>query len=242
MRKTLPILCVFVIFALSACFPQAAQAPQVDYSPTLTSFAVEVSTLQRDLQDLEAEKQTLTTEKEALKAQISELQAQVAQSAESAARITELEGQVGDLQSQADDAQAGLNGLGEMVTAYEEVLMGEYEDEDGLMLLCPEAFDVNFGYVDRVSMRKQLVQFVFDQYTSEGYTVDINTITSEHQQIWTDEDDALVKIHVLDYLEPYVVTFDNPDYSIHSAVYSVRWQCFVDHPTLEAHYLALHGN
>ncbi|HNW95110.1 MAG TPA: hypothetical protein PKL60_02875 [Anaerolineaceae bacterium] len=242
MRKTLPMLCIFMGFTLSACFPQTAQEPQVDYSPTLSSYAVEVNSLQRDIQDLEADKQALTTEKEALVAQITQLQSQAAQSAESAARITELEGQVDNLQSQLNDAQAGLNGFGAMVAGYEEILMGEYYDEDGLMVLCPDAFDVSFGYVDRVSMRKQLVDYIYNQYVNDGYTVDINTITSEHQQIWTDEQDALVKIHILDFLEPFMVTFENPEYGIYSAVYSVRWQCFVDHPVLEARYLALHGN
>ena len=204
MRKTLPILLMFILLTVSACFPLASQSPQVDYSPTLTSYAIEVISLQRDVQ--------------------------------------ELEDQIEDLQSQLDDAEVGLNGLGEMVVEYEEILMGEYYDEDGLMVLCADAFDVSFGYVDRLSMRKQLVQYVYDQYTADGYTVNFNTISSEHQQIWTDEQDALVKIHILDYLEPYVVTFENPEYDIYSAVYSVRWQCFVDHPVLEARYLALHGN
>jgi len=242
MRKTIPILCVFLIFSLSACFPQVAQSPQVDYSPTLTSYAVEVMSLQRNVQELETQKQTLTTEKEALNLQITQLQTQAAQSAESAARITELEDQIEDLQSQLDDAEVGLNGLGEMVAEYEEILMGEYYDEDGLMVLCADAFDVTFGYIDRVSMRKQLVDYVYNQYVNDGYTVDVNTVTSEHQQIWTDEQDALVKIHILDFLEPFMVTFENPEYGIYSAVYSVRWQCFVDHPVLEARYLALHGN
>ena len=242
MHKTLPILCVFVIFALSACFPQAAQTPQVDYSPTLTSYAVEVSTLQRDLQDLQAQKQSLTTEKEALAAQITQLQAQAALSADSAARVTELESQAADLESQLDDAQVGLNGLAAKVAEYENILMGEYSDDDGLLIFCEDAFDVSFGYVDRLSMRKQLVQYVFDEYTKWEYDVNIDTISSEHQQIWTDENDALIKINVLEYLEPFVVTFDNPEYDIHSAVYSVRYQCFVDYPMLEARYLALHEN
>ena len=242
MRKTIPILCVFLIFSLSACFPQVAQSPQVDYSPTLTSYAVEVMSLQRNVQELETQKQTLTTEKEALNLQITQLQTQAAQSAESAARITELEDQIEDLQSQLDDAEVGLNGLGEMVAEYEEILMGEYSDEDGLLILCENAFDVSFGYVDRLSMRKQLVQYVFDEYTKWDYDVNINTMSSEHQQIWTDENDALIKVNVLEYLEPFVVTFDNPEYDIHSAVYSVRYQCFVDYPLLEARYLALHGN
>jgi Cortexillin I, coiled coil. len=128
MRKTLPILCVFLVFALTACFPQASQAPQVDYSPTLTAYAVEVSNLQRDLQDLETQNKALVTEKETLTSQITQLQSQVSQSAEAAARITELE-------SQLEDAQRGLNGLEGMVAAYEEILTGKYEDEDGLMLL-----------------------------------------------------------------------------------------------------------
>jgi len=242
MRKTIPILCILISLIMAACIPQAAQTPQVDYSPTLTAYAVEVSNLQRDLQDLEAQKQSLTSEKEALAAQITQLQAQAAQTAESAARVTELEGEIGDLQNQLDDAQAGVMVQAGMLDGYEEILLGEYYDDDGLLILCEDAFNVSFGYVDRVSMRKQLVDYVYDQYTTDGYTVDKATMTSEHQQIWTDENDALVKIHVLDYLEPYVVTFDNPDYDIHSAVYSVRWQCFADYPLLEARYLSLHGN
>lgn len=242
MKKVLPIFCVFILLTISACFPQAAQAPQVDYSPTLTSFAVEVSNLKRDLQDLQVEKERLMAEKSDLSGQIADLQAQVAQNAAAAARVTELEGKLTDLQRQLGDAQDALAGYEDIIAAYEEIFNGEYYDEDGLLIFCEDAFNVSFGYVDRVSMRKQLVQYVFDQYIADGYEVDINTISSEHQQIWTDENDALIKIHLLDYLEPFVVTFDNPEYDIHSAVYSVRFQCFADYPLLEERYLALHGN
>jgi len=192
----------------------------IDYLPTITAYETQVAEHQTEAAELEADFNDAIENNQALEDTVATLEA----------TITEM-------QEEADDLSAENASLLEQATAFYDLLVVNSENDTiGEYVLCTHAFETEFAYIDKVSMRKELAN-----YLAEANDWNVDTIETEHQMIWSNSDDGLIRVYANGYLYPYIVMFENSDIGYKNSTYSLGGHCFADFPALEENILAIQG-
>jgi len=152
-----------------------------------------------------------------------------------------LQAEIDTLQTQISDlkiAQAALSEerdtAVEKADKYHSMFIMEEGDDEGDYIFCENAFQISFGYADKVSMRMELIKYLANlrDYNPES-------MTSEHQTIWSNADDIIVRVHGGGYMFPFLVRFADGGLGHLDAVYDLTYGCYVDFPYLERQFLSI---
>ncbi len=173
----------------------------------------------------------LTSYESTLTALQSENASQVtALEAEIAGLKADLNGIVSQQQSIVDQRDAAV----EKADKYYSMFVVENADDEGDFIFCEQAFETSFGYADKVSMRMELIKYLANL---RGYNPE--AMSSEHQTIWSNADDIIVRVNGAGYMFPFLVRFGDGGLGNLDAVYDLTGGCYVDFPYLEEQFLSV---
>jgi len=160
---------------------------------------------------------------------------------EKAGQITALQTEITRLQTELSSVQNQLVSLKDERDAAVEkadklysMFVVENGDDEGDFIFCEEAFETSFGYADKVSMRMELIKYLAK---IRGYNPD--AMSSEHQTIWSNADDIIVRVNGGGYMFPFLVRFGQGGLGNLDAVYDLTRGCYVDFPYLEKQFLSV---
>jgi len=160
---------------------------------------------------------------------------------EKAGQITALQTEITRLQTELSSVQNQLVSLKDERDAAVEkadklysMFVVENGDDEGDFIFCEEAFETSFGYADKVSMRMELIKYLAK---IRGYNPD--AMSSEHQTIWSNADDIIVRVNGGGYMFPFIVRFGQGGLGNLDAVYDLTRGCYVDFPYLEKQFLSV---
>ncbi len=150
------------------------------------------------------------------------------------AEIASLKAQVTDLQNQQQSLKDERDAAVEKADKYYSMFIVENADDEGDYIFCEQAFETSFGYADKVSMRMELIKYLANlrDYNPEA-------MSSEHQTIWSNADDIIVRVNGGGYMFPFLVRFGDGGLGNLDAVYDLTNGCYVDFPYLEAQFLSV---
>ncbi|HOA21996.1 MAG TPA: hypothetical protein PKL82_05855 [Anaerolineaceae bacterium] len=117
---------------------------------------------------------------------------------------------------------------------YYSMFVVENADDEGDFIFCEQAFETSFGYADKVSMRMELIKYLAKL---RGYNPE--AMSSEHQTIWSNADDIIVRVNGAGYMFPFLVRFGDGGLGNLDAVYDLTGGCYVDFPYLEEQFLSV---
>lgn len=216
------ILFVFAVL-LSNC---GEKPPAIDYLPTVSALETQVAKNIMVLSTKETELESMVYENESLDEAL-------AAEKDIASTLTASEAELSEqLLSMSDDVEA----LKAMVQEYYDLFVAVQGDNQGEFVFCTYAFEESFAYIDKVSMRTELAQ-----YMASITDVNEDSIQTQHQMIWGNTDDGLIKVFAGGYMYPFIVRFENKDFGTEDSVYSLTSGCFVDFPVLEENFLSVEG-
>ncbi|NSW52190.1 MAG: hypothetical protein HPY85_06775 [Anaerolineae bacterium] len=221
--KLYVILFVFAVF-LSSC---GEKPPIIDYSPTISALETQVARNIVVLSTKETELESMMYENESLDEALTAEKEIVSTLAASEAELSD------QLLEKNDDGEA----LRAMVQEYHDLFMAVQGDKQGEYVFCTYAFERTFAYIDKVSMRTELAQYV-----ASVMGINADSIQTQHQMIWGNTDDGLIKVFAGGYMYPFIVRFEDAEFGTEDSVYSLASGCFVDYPALEENFLSVEGN
>jgi hypothetical protein len=232
LKKFLVCGAVVLLFAASGCtvgdnsemYIPTIEALQAVATESAASFSNQQEELMSEKSELEADLATSKSEIEGFQTNAAELQSEIALLEDS---LNDLEGQIFDLRSEKSVAESTAR-------SYKDLFLANTGDEVGEFVLCGNALDTEFGYENKVTMRQELAE-----YLAKDTSINPNTITTQHQMIWSNTDDGLIKVFMGGYMYPFIVRFENPDFGSQNSVYSLTSGCYSDFPALEANLLAI---
>ncbi|MEL7645975.1 MAG: bZIP transcription factor [Anaerolineaceae bacterium] len=160
---------------------------------------------------------------------------------ENASQVTALQAENAGLKAELSNLQNQQQSLiDERDTAvdkadkYYSMFIVENADDEGDFIFCEQAFETSFGYADKVSMRMELIKYLAKL---RGYNPE--AMSSEHQTIWSNADDIIVRVNGAGYMFPFLVRFGDGGLGHLDAVYDLTNGCYVDFPYLEAQFLSV---
>lgn len=139
-----------------------------------------------------------------------------------------------NLQNQQEALEAERDAAVEKADKYYSMFIVENADDEGDYIFCEQAFETSFGYADKVSMRMELIKYLAKL---RGYNPE--AMSSEHQTIWSNADDIIVRVNGAGYMFPFLVRFGDGGLGQLDAVYDLTNGCYVDFPYLEAQFLSV---
>lgn len=139
-----------------------------------------------------------------------------------------------NLQNQQEALEAERDAAVEKADKYYSMFIVENADDEGDYIFCEQAFETSFGYADKVSMRMELIKYLAKL---RGYNPE--AMSSEHQTIWSNADDIIVRVNGAGYMFPFLVRFGDGGLGQLDAVYDLTNGCYVDFPDLEAQFLSV---
>ena len=160
---------------------------------------------------------------------------------ENANQVTALQAEIASLKAELSDTQNQQQSLKDERDAavrkadkYYSMFIVENADDEGDYIFCEQAFETSFGYADKVSMRMELIKYLAKL---RGYNPE--AMSSEHQTIWSNADDIIVRVNGAGYMFPFLVRFGDGGLGHLDAVYDLTNGCYVDFPYLEAQFLSV---
>lgn len=206
MKNSYIVVLVVLALVLSACgslgsFTQNTQS---------TLAALESASKTKEA-ELLTEVNTLQTQLDALQTSVADL------TAEKDAAV-----------KRANTATADKSSAEKKAASYKSLFTYENSDSEGEYIFCEDAFSTSFAYVDKVSMRKELIKYLAKK---KGLNPDF--ISSEHSLMWSNVSDGLLKLRGGGYMYPYFVSFEDSDFGRLDYVLDLTYSCFLDFPMLE---------
>ncbi len=150
--------------------------------------------------------------------------------AELQSEIAALKAQLADVETLKEERDAAVA----KADKYYSMFVVEDADSEGDYIFCEHAFDTSFGYADKVSMRMELIKYLA---RLRGYNPE--AMSSEHQTIWSNADDIIVRVNGAGYMFPFLVRFGDGGLGHLDAVFDLTNGCYVDFPYLEAKFLSV---
>lgn len=220
------IATIIVAFVIGACSLSGSPEEVVDYLPTIEALDIQIEESLAENEELLTKNEDLASNNEDLESDIDTLNE----------RIVEFEDIITDLEEEVD-AKKREKAL-EKTKAINLYKLFTRDDGDdvGEFVLCGAAFETEFAYIDKLSMRTQL-----EEYNADATGVNIQSVSSQHQMIWSNSDDGLIKVYSGGYMYPFIVRFEDDDDWMQDAVYSLTSGCYVDFPELERLILKYYG-
>lgn len=206
MKKLNLLIFIVLILCFSAC--AGLSSVSVDYQSTLT--ALESASTARET-ELLSQISTLQSENEKLTASVNGL---------TTARDS--------AEKKANTATTEKNNALKKADALESLFLFETGDDEGEYIFCKDAFSTSFAYVDKVSMRKELIK-----YLANKKSLNPDYISSEHSLMWSNVSDGLLKLQGGGYMYPYFVSFEDLDFGRPDYVFDLTYSCYLDFPVLE---------
>jgi hypothetical protein len=174
---------------------------------------------------LAAQESTRNTREADLVAQINALQTQLD---ELQSKVTNLTAEKDAALVKANNAAADKNSAERTASSFKSLFTYEKGDSEGEYIFCEDAFSTSFAYVDKVSMRKELIKYLAKK---KGLNPDF--ISSEHNLMWSNVSDGLLKLQGGGYMYPYFVSFEDSDFGRPDYVFDLTYSCYLDFPMLE---------
>lgn len=221
MKKLLQSLVVIISVILSGCSEVSSTVGRDYYVPTIEAYEVKINTLEtrnndtgKELQDAKKEIEELILKNKLLTEGTDDLQVENDQ-----------------LKLQIDNITQELNKSKFKVTSLTQLFLRNSTEGVGNFVFCSAAFKTEFAYIDKLSMRLELVD-----YMAKDSSINKDSITSEHHMIWSNTDDGQINIYAGGYMYPYIVRFKDEELGSENSVYSLTSGCYVDFPVLEAKF------
>lgn len=150
--------------------------------------------------------------------------------AELQSEIAALKAQLADVETLKEERDAAVA----KADKYYSMFVVENADSEGDYIFCEHAFDTSFGYADKVSMRMELIKYLA---RLRGYNPE--SMSSEHQTLYSTADDIIVKVRGGGYMFMFLVRYGEGGLGYHDAVFDLINGCYVDFPYLEAKFLSV---
>jgi hypothetical protein len=206
MKKSLIVVLAVLPMVLSAC----GMLQSLTQNPQSTLAALEGASKTREA-ELLGEVTTLQT-------QLDELQA----------NMTDLTAERDAAVKKANTATAEKSSAEKKAGSFKALFTYENGDSEGEYIFCADAFSTSFAYVDKVSMRKELIK-----YLAKKKDLNPDYISSEHSLMWSNVSDGLLKLQGGGYMYPYFVSFEDSDFGRPDYVLDLTYSCFLDFPMME---------
>lgn len=218
------ILTVFI----AGCIPPRAETV---YIPTIDSYENTISSISSEKSNLEVSNIELTDKIANLQNQLADI---TQTNIELEEKVNTYEAQITALEDEKKELKAQNTKIEKRVSSLHNLFLRTTGEPVGKYVFCSDAFATQFAYIDKLSMRKELVD-----YMARDSNINPNSITSEHHMIWSNTDDGLIKIFSGGYMYPYIVRFENEEFGAKNSVYSLTSGCYVDFPDLEKSLLSI---
>lgn len=190
----------------------------IDYVATIEALLDENDSINLTNEELSIEVENLESNNSDLQDEISSLQDE----------LTDNETVIFNLNTELENEKSAKESEEQKVEDLYDVFLATTGDQMGEFVLCTDAYNEQFKYIDKLSMRTELEEYV------AGYTgVNPSSVSSTHQMIWSNTDDGLIKVFAGGYMYPFIVRFENPNFGAKNSVYSLTSGCYVDFPALE---------